>query len=297
MAVAPEVSVVIPTIGGPYLPEAIASILGQTFTNFELVIVADGVQNGSLDELAKTDARVSVVYQPHRGVSVARNVGVVASHSELIAFLDDDDVALPGRLEAEIALLRRTPDAALAHSLFQVVDASGSPLGQPRGQAIGYEDMLQHKSGICMSTVMVRREQFFVAGGFDPPQVTGQDISFYLNISSLFPLAFLPTVLSLYRLHCANASHDLWRQTLDVEPLLRKHQLRARRVGDPARAEMAGNGLKDLRRYKAQLAMRSAHQAYERGDLRRAVRDAAVSVAQSPPVLPSRAARRLLHGR
>lgn len=99
----PEISVIVPVYNvEKYLPECVDSILAQTFTNFELILVDDGSSDGCpalCDEAAKKDSRVQVIHKPNGGVSTARNAGLDAAKSSWIAFVDSDDRVMPQFLE------------------------------------------------------------------------------------------------------------------------------------------------------------------------------------------------------
>lgn len=99
----PEISVIVPVYNvEKYLPECVDSILAQTFTNFELILVDDGSSDGCpalCDEAAKKDSRVQVIHKTNGGVSTARNAGLDAAKSSWIAFVDSDDRVMPQFLE------------------------------------------------------------------------------------------------------------------------------------------------------------------------------------------------------
>jgi glycosyltransferase involved in cell wall biosynthesis len=120
----PVVSVVIPSLrGGRLLREAVASVQSQTLKDWELIIVCDGCED-DLSAIEKSDQRVRVFQQRNRGVSIARNVGIGHSRSELVAFLDDDDRMLPDRLLAQSGAMS-DQSIGLCHTQFRVIDESG----------------------------------------------------------------------------------------------------------------------------------------------------------------------------
>ena len=107
----PLVSVIIPVYQVlPYLQESIDSVLHQTYSNLEILIVDDGSTDGSgavCDEYAKQDARVRVIHQENRGLSCARNAGLDAASGELIAFLDSDDAYMPEMISRLVDALQQ----------------------------------------------------------------------------------------------------------------------------------------------------------------------------------------------
>ncbi len=129
MAEAPLVSVVIPTYNRAYcLAETIGSVLAQTHQNFEVLVVDDGLTDGTealMRERYGSDSRVRYLPQANRGVSAARNRGIDAARGDVLALLDSDDTWLPWKLEVQLACLRRFPSAVMAHTEMEAVDADG----------------------------------------------------------------------------------------------------------------------------------------------------------------------------
>jgi glycosyltransferase involved in cell wall biosynthesis len=202
-----EATVVIPTLGAsPYLREAVESALAERPA--EVVVVVNGGGEVSLDG-------VRILRREEPGRSEARNLGVEAARTPLVAFLDDDDAALPGRLERQRAALAEAWWAPLAFGRVRVVDGAGEPqedwnrLLDRRfarlGRAAGYEDVLAVQAPIYTSATMVRREAFLAVGGFDPAFEAYEDLDLYLRLArlgNLLPVDGEP--VTTYRLHGAN---------------------------------------------------------------------------------------------
>jgi len=123
-AAAPAVSVVLPTFNrAPLLCDALQSVLEQSASDFELIVVDDGSTDGTaalLEEVASVDARVRPVHQENGGTASARNAGIEHARAPWIAFLDSDDVWLPGYLAGQIAFAAAHPeaDAVLCDALY-----------------------------------------------------------------------------------------------------------------------------------------------------------------------------------
>ena len=106
----PRVSVVLPTYNrGWILEQAVESVLGQDYANFELIVVDDGSTDNTNGLLSRFGDRITVIRQANRGVSAARNAGIRASNGELITLLDSDDTWLPGKVTAQVAFSQTTP--------------------------------------------------------------------------------------------------------------------------------------------------------------------------------------------
>ena len=128
----PVVSAIIPTYNfGRFLGEAIQSVLDQTFTDFELIVVDDGSTDDTREVVGSfNDSRIRYIYQENRGLPAARNTGIKASRGEYIAFLDSDDIWLTQNLELKVKSLDSHPDAGLVCSDgYNFDDATGAIIG------------------------------------------------------------------------------------------------------------------------------------------------------------------------
>jgi glycosyltransferase involved in cell wall biosynthesis len=204
-----ETTVVIPTLGqSPYLREAVESALAERPAEV-IVVVNDGAE-------VELDG-VRILRREEADRSAARNLGVERARTPLVAFLDDDDVALPGRLERQRAGLEAAWWAPLAFGRVRVVDGDGQPLDDwnrlldrrfsrlARAGAASYEDVLAVQAPIYTSATMVRRDAFLAVGGFDSAFDAYEDLDLYLRlarIGDLLPLDGEP--VTTYRLHGSN---------------------------------------------------------------------------------------------
>ena len=114
----PIISVIIPAYNsGPYLDEAVQSVIAQTFTDWECVVVDDG-STEDLSRVEKMDPRVRLICQPNRVTSPARNMGILKSKGESVALLDHDDLRRPGNPEKQVAAMAASPGAGICHTGF-----------------------------------------------------------------------------------------------------------------------------------------------------------------------------------
>ena len=172
----PLVSVVMPVYNGEkYLAEAIESILQQTFTDFEFIIVDDGSTDGSaaiIEAYAKQDSRIR--FKPHeknRGESSARNTGIRASMGAYVAAMDCDDVSLPRRLEKQVALLNEQPRIGAVGVAGHIVTEDLEiiqPYPVRTNSAVISFHMLVRGANFLKAAVMTRREHLEAVGGFRP---------------------------------------------------------------------------------------------------------------------------------
>ncbi|WP_413205762.1 glycosyltransferase family 2 protein [Rhodospirillum sp. A1_3_36] len=131
MTAPPSVSVVMPAYNvAAFIEESIGSVLAQTWSDFELVVVDDGSSDNSA-ALAEAidDPRISVIRQVNRGLAGARNTGIRAARAPIIAFLDSDDLWMPRKLEAHMAHLAAHPAVGVSFDPSRIIDDAGHPLG------------------------------------------------------------------------------------------------------------------------------------------------------------------------
>lgn len=221
----PLVSVITPVRNGrSYIDEAIASVLSQTFQDFEVLVINDGSTDGDYDSLTSTDPRIRVLHLPGCGVSTARNLGMGAARGELIAFLDADDVWFPGKLQAQVSYMQAHLDvgAVFGEFLKWQEEADGefpsasslvsdcSALARPAPARSGwlYTRLLM---GLLVgtNTAMIRRTVVEAIGGFNMSLCHAEDYDFWLKASRVAEMHALDGPVALYRIHPASAMHRL----------------------------------------------------------------------------------------
>ena len=191
----PQVSVILPTFNrAPTLKRAIDSVLGQTFADFELLIVDDG----STDDTQKTlenylgDDRVRIFSRPREGCARARNFGLAQAHAPYLAFQDSDDEWLPRKLEKLLDLLRVAgPEVGAVYSdmIYVHRDSQSEYFASPdieRGILID-EDRLDYQvAGVGLGSVLIKRECFDRVGNFDEPLPRFIDLDLFIRMSAQF---------------------------------------------------------------------------------------------------------------
>ena len=212
----PLVSVVMPVFNGEkFLVEAIESILSQTFTDFELIIVDDGSTDGSADIIrayAEGDGRIRFVQLAENvGVAGARNAGITVASGKYIAAMDCDDISLPERLRMQVEFMESNPAIDGVGSGVQAVDEELSPLltyRLPTCHPYILLSMMVGGSALMYATIMVRCPFFESSGGYDPRMRFGSDFELFLRLvwEKGIRYANLPTLLYLYRRHASSIS-------------------------------------------------------------------------------------------
>ena len=195
-----SVSVVIPAYNaGLFLAEAVESAVTQIPAPLEVLVVDDG----STEPLAVPDhPLVRVIRQDNVGVSAARNRGIREAHGDLVAFLDADDVWYPGKLTAQVALMRA--EVGLCSCDFDVIEPTGKRDGWG-GHGGNYRQLLRGNS-IHTSGAIARRSLLLEVGGFDEAMTHSEEWGTWLNIARRSELEHASGVFVGYRLHGRNAN-------------------------------------------------------------------------------------------
>lgn len=200
---APRVSIVLPTYNRlDLLRQALASIRAQTYTDYEIVVVDDGSTDGTRAWM-EANPNDTLVYlrQENAGVSTARNAGIRAARGELLAFLDDDDLWLPAKLERQVPLFDN-PDVGFVFCGNAYCDASGRiemlrvPGPEYRGHAV---PAMLRRNMMPTPSVMVRRRLALEAGVMYEDLVFGEDWNYWLRIAARCKVDYVPEILVHFR--------------------------------------------------------------------------------------------------
>lgn len=206
MSAGPLVSVVIPVRdGAPFIAEAIDSVLAQSYRNLECIVVDDGSTDGTAEIVSAYGDRVRSLTTGRGGVSVARNLGIEHASGALIAFLDADDVWLPPKLEKQVAMMERHPEAALCYTGLKLIDVHGNVLGTqpppPAERAFRNTLLIEGAPISVAQTGLVPRRIAKEVGGFDERMSTSADADFACRIARDRPVVPVNEPLVLYRKH------------------------------------------------------------------------------------------------
>ena len=181
------ISIVMPTYNAAkFIHQTIQSVLNQSLSDFEYLILDDGSSDRSLAiarEYALGDRRIQVFSHPNQGVSATRNRGIKLARGNLIAFLDADDIWFPDKLAAHVEHFQANPNLAVSFSRVEFMTLNGEPTGQVSTSRLFHlkpEDFLYENPTSTMSNPVTRAEVFTQVGGF------AEDMSYCEDLEWLF---------------------------------------------------------------------------------------------------------------
>ena len=201
----PRVSVVVPAWNAArFIEVTLATALGQTFRDIEVIVIDDGSKDqtaATVRRVVAADSRARLIEQSNTGLAGARNRGIRESRGDLIAFLDHDDLWHPDKLALQVALLDSHPLAALASCYSAVIDEEHRCLGwRFGGNANGdvYDEALVWDMISGGSVALIRRTAFDVVGQFDESLPMRSDWDMWIRIARRFHFATVPQTLVGY---------------------------------------------------------------------------------------------------
>jgi glycosyltransferase involved in cell wall biosynthesis len=194
----PAATVVVASHNGEkFLAETLESAFAQSFDSFEVVFVDDGSEDGTA-EIAKSFP-VRYVHQSNLGLAAARNTGLENARGEFIAFLDDDDILPPTKLELQVGYLRQHPEIGCVLGRQEWIFDGVTP---PNFQ---HDPIFGELGGIQFVTAMIRRQVLQDMGGFDPSFRYAEDRDLFVRLREHdVEIAVLPNVVLRKRLHGSN---------------------------------------------------------------------------------------------
>ncbi|HEX3151784.1 MAG TPA: glycosyltransferase [Gemmataceae bacterium] len=221
----PVVTAIIPTFNSAhFLPNAVDSVLAQSVSDVEVLVVDDGSTDGTPDVLSGYGSKVRGFRQENTGVAVARNRGLAEARGRYVAFLDADDTWEPQKLERQLAALAGSSCRA-SYTAYTAVTAALAPVEvrrfPPRGPV--RERLLCAGNVIgTPSTVLAERDLFAEVGGFDPALSQCADWDMWVRLSSRTDFLYVDEPLVRYRVHDGNMSRNLLLLEADSERVLAK---------------------------------------------------------------------------
>ncbi|HVT81409.1 MAG TPA: glycosyltransferase [Phycisphaerae bacterium] len=254
----PLVSVIIPAHNpGRFLRETLESVCAQTFTDWELLVIDDN-STEDLSWVPVDFPRARLIRQRHGGVSIARNNGILQSTGEFIAFLDQDDLFHPVKLQRQVAALQSMPDAALCYCDLEYIDSDSKPFAPgasggtfvqdpavaveldgaaplPAGEKITrlHQSVLHFATRFVVpGTTLIRRSALAHSGLMDPFIPFCGDYDLIIKLGARYKVLHIPSADLLYRRHPGSftSQYDVGRR--EVEALIARYVAFAKAQGD-----------------------------------------------------------------
>jgi len=217
------ISVIMPAYNvQAYISQAIESVIQQSLTNWELIIVDDGSRDNTRDRIVPflKDKRIRLVTRENSGVSRARNCAIQRASGNWIAFLDADDRWLPDKLEIQTAVVGKYPEVGVCGTSLETIGRDGRVI-----HSFPSKDFFGHASrplvagllSIPLSSGLVRKDLFDSAGYFDERISSySEDYDFWLRASLICPFYRIGKVLIQYRVDIDNTSHRIGDKRRDI---------------------------------------------------------------------------------
>lgn len=222
------ISVVIPVYNNEKtIQKTIESVLKQTFSDFEILVINDGSQDATLDIIASIeDSRLKVFSYPNSGVvAIGRNRGISHACGEFIAFLDADDLWAIDKLETQLEALQSNPHAALAYSWVDFIDEFGQPLGAGIHKTFNgdvFAKILTDNFIVTGSNPLIRKQALIEVGGFDDSLALMDDWDMWLRLAAGFHFVAVSSSQILYRRINHSQSMNVLRLEKDYLKLMER---------------------------------------------------------------------------
>lgn len=232
----PEVTVLLPVYNaGPFLRESIDSVLAQTFTNFELLIINDGSSDNSAEIISSyNDDRIKVIHQENMGLVKTLNKGIDIASGDLIARFDADDVCYPRRLQEQVDFLRAHPDYVLVGSEADYMDEEGNYIFTYRFGFYTDEEIRNMGFVFCPtihSAATYRKWAVIAAGKYDERAITFEDHMLWRKLADFGKMENIRKPLIKVRFNAASVTIDeKWRGKEFIE--LKQRSIEAEQVND-----------------------------------------------------------------
>lgn len=209
----PRISIIVPTYNrAAFIEEAITSVLEQTESDWELLIVDDGSTDDtrSILEPFLSDTRIHYQYQQNQGQPAAQNKALESARGEFICFLDSDNAWLPRKLEVQLVAMKNNPDVDIIYGDNIKIDEHGNEIGRTsmRRYSGNIASHLLKDNCVSVNTTMTRRHCFDEMGGMNTERPVAADYDIWLRFSTKYRFLFIPEFFGRYRIMADQISSD-----------------------------------------------------------------------------------------
>lgn len=203
----PLVSVIMPTYNSAhYIRQAVESILSQTLSNFEFIIINDASRDKTpsiIRSYMKKDKRIHLVNnKSNLKIAESLNKGIALANAELVARMDDDDISLPQRLQKQFSFFQKNKKVGIVGTNILIIDEDEKIISKREypTKSKDLKKIMLRYSPFAHPTVMFRKKVFVEVGGYDPKMVPCEDIDFWFKIGSKYDFGCLNEQLLKYRM-------------------------------------------------------------------------------------------------
>ena len=197
----PLVSIVTPSFNqGDYIEKTIKSVLEQDYPSIEYLVVDGGSTDNTLDILRKYDKKIKWLSKKDNGQTDAINKGIRMTNGEIVAWLNSDDVYLPGAIQKVVNCFHRNPDVKMVYGQSHFIDTTGKIVGQYPTEPFDAERLVMFNF-ICQPSTFFKRDACDDVGELDPGLHYVMDYDLWIRLARKFQVCYFPEFLSCYRLH------------------------------------------------------------------------------------------------
>lgn len=217
-----KISIITPSLNQvDYIPATIGSILDQNYPELDYIVVDGGSTDGTLDVLRKFGRRFRWVSEPDHGQTDAINKGLRMAEGEVLAYLNADDLYLPGTLDRVAGYFMTHPGAGWLFGHCRLIDESGNLIGGLNAPPFNLRRMIDRAEYVPQPTVFWRRSVAAVVGEFDVSLHYTMDYDYFIRLGRYTPGHRLDAELACFRLQptsktIASSEERFWREQLMV---------------------------------------------------------------------------------
>jgi len=204
----PKVSIVTPSFNqASFLEQTLRSVLEQDYPNLEYIVIDGGSSDGSLEIIHKYADRLAYWQsQPDQGQTDAINQGFARASGEILAWLNSDDLLLPGAVSAAVRALQVHPEAAMVYGDALLINAEGKAIGKFPAAQTDYRKLRRGYVHIPQQASFFRADLWRQVGPLDVSFYFAMDYDLWVRLAALAPLVYVPELWAAFRLHGAGKS-------------------------------------------------------------------------------------------